>query len=282
MRVDVTTTTGTSCQNASSVVTFACPTGTIQLFNGTTPLNDFPSAQNANVTNTARLNDRGFAEDQPIQLTPGAYMLKATYTADANSSFNSSATSNTVAVTVTQATTTTTLAPPSPASIASGGSVTLTATVGTNSNGTGPTGSVQFKNGGSNLQAAVNCVPTSGASSGHASCTATLTTALSEFVPIARPRTRSRPQLPVVPLGIVSLLLIAFLAMQRRLSMGRRLGYAAAGLVLFACVAAGIAGCSGSGRGGGGGSPRSITATYSGDANYMGSTTASAVTVTIQ
>jgi hypothetical protein len=112
-----------------------------------------------------------------------------------------------------------------------------------------------------------------------------LTTALSEFIPLAKPR--ARPQLPTLPLGIVSVLLIVFLAMQRRLS-SRRIGYAAAGLVLFACVAAGIAGCSGthSGSNGGGGSGSgphtdSITAVYSGDANYTGSTSA-ATTVTVQ
>jgi hypothetical protein len=85
----------------------------------------------------------------------------------------------------------------------------------------------------------------------------------------------------VLPLGIVSVLLIAFLAMQRRLSVGKRVGYAAAGLILFACIAAGIAGCSGSGGGGGGSHTDSITAVYSGDANYTGSTS-SATPVTIQ
>jgi hypothetical protein len=92
-----------------------------------------------------------------------------------------------------------------------------------------------------------------------------------------------------VPVGIVSVLLIVLLAMQRRLSMGKRIGYAAAGLVLFACVAAGIAGCSGTssgsnGSGGGSGSgphTDSITAVYSGDTNYTGSTSA-ATTVTVQ
>jgi len=285
MRVDVTNTSGTSCQNASTgAIAFVCPTGTIQLFNGTTPLNDFPMAQTPNATSMARLNDRGFSEDQLIQLSPGSYNLNATYTADATSSFNSSTSSNTVAVTIAQATTTTAVTA-SPTSIASGGSDTLTATVSTTSNGAGPTGTVQFKNGSSNLGSAVTCVPTSGAASttGNASCTATLSTALSELVPFAKPRTR--PQVPVLPLGIVSVLLIALLAMQRRLSIGKRLGYALAGLILFAGVAAGVAGCSGSGGGGGGGGggshTDSITAVYGGDTNYTGSTS-SAVPVTVQ
>jgi hypothetical protein len=74
-----------------------------------------------------------------------------------------------------------------------------------------------------------------------------------------------------------------FLAMQRRLSMGRRVGYAAAGLILLACMVVGIAGCGGgSSSGGGGGSHTdSITAVYSGDTNYTGSTS-SAAPVTIQ
>jgi hypothetical protein len=284
MRVDVTNTSGTSCQNASTgAIAFVCPTGTIQLFNGTTPLNDFPMAQTPNATSMARLNDRGFSEDQLIQLSPGSYNLNATYTADATSSFNSSTGSNTVAVTIAQATTTTAVTA-SPTSIASGGSVTVTATVNTTSNGAGPTGTVQFKNGTSNVGSAVTCVPTSATASttGNASCTATLTTALSELVPFAKPRTR--PQVPVLPLGIVSVLLIALLAMQRRLSFGKRLGYALAGLILFAGVAAGVAGCSGSGGGGGGGGGShtdSITAVYGGDANYTGSTS-SAVPVTVQ
>src|SRR6266436_607942 len=279
LRIDVTNPSGTPCQNATTaVVAFVCPTGTIQLFNGTTALNDFPMAQTPNATNVARLNDRGFAEDQLIQLTPGSYNLNATYTADANSSFNSSATSNTVAVVVTQATTTTQVTS-NVARVVSVGSVTLTATVSTPSNGEPPCGSgvtnpgtVQFKNGSTTISGTVNYSGTSGmqSSSGQASCTARLTTSLSEFVPLAKPRTR--PQVPVLPLGIVSVLLIAFLAMQRRLSIGKRVGYAAAGLILFACIAAGIAGCSGSGGGGGGSHTDSITAVYSGDANYTGST----------
>jgi len=386
LRVDVTNTSGTPCQNAARVVTFVCPTGSIQLFqNPGVPLNDFPSAQNPNATNVARLNDRGFAEDQPIQLTPGSYSISATYTADSNSSFNSSSNSNTLGVTITKATTTTgvvssatSVAPggsvtltatvnttsngagptgtvqfmngtsalgsaaactPTAASstapalctatltttlstagtnsitavysgdtnyatstsgaisitvtglattttvtssattIVSGGSVTLTAKVNTTSSGAGPTGTVQFKNGSSNLGSAVMCTPTAGTSTTTALCTATLTTALSEFVPLSKPR--SQPQVPVLPLGLVSLLLIVFLAMQRRLSVGKRVGYAAAGLILFACFAAGIAGCSSSGGGGGGSHTDSITAVYSGDANYVGSTS-SATPITIQ
>ena len=286
LRVDVTNTSGTPCQNAATaVVSFVCPTGTIQLLNGTAPLNDFPVAQNANATSVARLNDRGFAEDQPIQLTPGSYQLNATYTADAASSFNSSSSSNMLSVTITQATTTT-IVTSSPASIAAGGSATLTATVNTTSNGAGPTGTVQFRNGSSSLGSAVTCTPTSGtaSSTGSAFCTATLATTLSHLVPMPQ----ARPWNWVTPLlGAALLAFVLLILAQRAAPLQRkwaRLGYAAAGLLLFAWLAAGIAGCSGSksGGGGGGGHTDSITAVYSGDANYSGSTTSAAAPVTVQ
>jgi subtilase family serine protease len=285
LRVDVTNTSGTPCQNAATaVVSFVCPTGTIQLLNGTTPLNDFPVAQNANATSIARLNDRGFAEDQLIQLTPNSYKLNATYTADATSSFNSSSSSNTLAVTITQATTTTTVTP-SPSSIAAGGSVTLTATVNTTSNGAGPTGTVQFKSGSSNLGSAVACTGTAGtaSSTGNALCTATLTTALSLVVPMPQ----ARPRIWMTPLWVASWLALVLLMLAQRAAPLQRkwsgLGYAAGGLLLFVWLAAGIAGCSGSKSGGGGGGSHtdSITAVYTGDANYSGSTSAAA-SVTVQ
>ena len=290
LRIDVeslpTTSSAQMCQNLSNTtsfvapLTFICPTGAVALTDNGSALKDFPNAQNPNVTGTANLNERGFAEDQLIQLPVGSHSIAASYPGD--TSYNASS-SNSLSVTITQATTSIAVTP-SPTSIVSGGSVTLTATVSTPSNGEPPCGSgvagtVQFKNGGTAISGTVNYGGTSGivSSSGQAFCTATLTTSLSEFVPLAKPRTR--PQVPVLPLGIVSVLLIAFLAMQRRLSIGKRVGYAAAGLILFACLAAGIAGCSGSG--GGGSRTDSITAVYSGDANYSGSTSPAA-TVTIQ
>src|SRR6266851_92841 len=284
LRVDVKNAGGQTCENLPSTTffpttAFVCPTGTVALKDNGLVLLDFPSAQNANASNIANLTDRGFAEEQPIQLPPGSHSIAASYSGDP--SYNASS-SNTLSVTITKATTTAAVTS-NVTTITSGGSVTLTATISTNSNGAGPTGTVQFKNGASNLGTAATCTPTSGtvSTSGKALCRATLTTALSEFVPLAKPRTR--PQVPVLPLGIVSVLLIAFLAMQRRLSIGKRLGYAAASFVLFACVAAGIAGCSGSRGGGGGGGSHtdSITAVYSGDANYTGSTSP-ATPVTIQ
>jgi hypothetical protein len=290
LRVDVTNSSGTPCENATTgAVSFVCPTGSVQLLSNGSPLNDFPSAQNANVTSVANLNDRGFAEDQPIQLAPGTYSITASYTANANSSYNSSSTSNTLSVTVGKATTTATLAS-NVASVVSGGSVTLTALITARSNGEPPCGSgvanpgtVQFKNGSAAISGTVSYTGTSGAQIGQASCTATLTTTLSQLVPLGQPRPKLR--IPGVPLWIAAWLAILFLALARRSwpQFGKRLGYAAAGLVFFACLAAGFAGCSGSSSGssGGGTHADSITAVYSGDANYAGSTSPAA-TVTVQ
>jgi len=295
IRIDVellpTTGSAQMCQNLSNTtsfiapLSFLCPTGAVTLTDNGSALKDFPNAQNPNAANVANLNERGFAEDQLIELPVGSHSIAASYPGD--NSYNTS-TSNSLSVTITQATTSIAVTP-SPTRIASGGNVTLTATVSTPSNGEPPCGSgvagtVQFKNGSTVIGGTVTYAGTSGilTSSGQASCTATLTASLSEFVPLAKPR--RRPQVPMLPLGIVSVLLVAFLAMQRRLSIGKRLGYAAAGLILFAGIAAGIAGCSGSSSGGGGGGGShtdSITAVYSGDANYVGSTS-SAAPVTIQ
>jgi hypothetical protein len=282
LRVDVTNSTGTPCENASTgVVSFVCPTGTIQLLSNGSPLNDFPNAQNANSTNVAKLNDRGFAEDQPIQLAASStpYAITATYTADANSSYNSNASSNTLSVTITRAATTIAVTP-SPTSIVSGGNVTLTANVTTTSNGAVPTGTVQFLNGSTALGAAVTCSAVSVTASAGASCVATLTTTLSA---LGIPDTTS-PWRPKLPPGMFWLLgccaALYGLFLWRMQAAGRR-GYAYAGLVVFALAAAGIAGC-----GGGGGSSKTpqtktvtITAKFAGDTNYTASSGTTIVTI---
>src|SRR5262249_17249359 len=159
-------------QNSSGVTVFVCPSGTIALKDNGSALTDFPNAQNANASSSAKLNDRGFAEDRPIQLNVGAHAITAAYTADAASSYNSNSASNTLSVTITQATTSVALMP-SVTSVVSGGSITLTAAVNSQSNSVqGPTGTVQFKNGSTNLGMAVTCTPAGATSSAGASCTA--------------------------------------------------------------------------------------------------------------
>jgi subtilase family serine protease len=279
LRVDVENASGTPCQNLNTgAVNFVCPTGTISLLDAGSALKDFPNAQTANATNVANLNDRGFIEDQPIQLGVGAHPITATYSAAAGSSYTSQAGSNTLSVTITQATTTTGVTS-SISSITSGGSVTLTAVVSSSSNSTqGPTGTVQFMNGSSNLgAAAATCTPAGATSSAGASCTATITTAISSLPPgiiDIRPRTTPFVILAwlAAVLAMLSLVLAAKLA-------ARRKQYAYAGLAFFLMAAAAIAGCGGGSSSSGGGSSRSVSAKYSGDTNYAGSTGSTTITV---
>jgi Pro-kumamolisin, activation domain/Bacterial Ig-like domain (group 3) len=284
LRVDVAGTSSGLCTDSSGNRVRTCPTGTVNLFDGTSALNDFPNAQNPNASSTSRLNDRGFTEDQPIQLNVGAHAIKATYTADATSSYNSQTSSNSLSVTITQATTTTAVTS-SASSITSGGGVTLTATVSSNSNSAqGPTGTVQFLNGSSNLGAAATCTPagattnSSGTLVGGASCTATLTTTLSSLPPgFIDYSPRGTPF--VLLAWLVAVLAMFSFLMAVKLA-ARRKQYAYAGLAFFLMAAAALAGCSGtSSSSSGGGSSRTISAKYSGDSNYAGSTGSTAITV---
>jgi hypothetical protein len=278
LRVDVGNSSGTTCQNlGTGAISFVCPTGTVNLSDGGNALNDFPNAQTPNASSSTTLNDRGFAEDQPIQLNAGTHTITAAYTAAANSSYNSNSSSNTLSVTITQATTTTSVTS-NPTSLASGGSVTLTALVSSSSNSSaGPSGTVQFASGSANLGAAATCTPAAATSNAGATCTATLTTALSALPPgFFAPQPRTTPFVLLAWLA-VALALASYLAAMKLAARPRR--YAYAGLAFF-LMAAALAGCSGgSSGGGGGGSSRSISAKYSGDTNYTGSTGSTTVTI---
>ncbi len=274
LRVDVTNNTGTPCQNLSTgAIGYVCPTGQISLFNnGSTPLNDFPNAQTPGATNKAYLNDRGFAEDQPIQLAPGTYSITATYPGD--SSYNGPTTSNALSVTVTKAATTTGVTS-SLTTITSGTSVTLTAVISTQSNGVGPTGSVSFTNGTTSLGTGT-CTPAAATSSTGASCTATLTAAVSALYPVPQ----NQPRAPLLPFVLFALALVIFLGLVRWMPQHRRRAYAYAGLVAFALLATVIVGCGGGGGGGGGGGKTvTINAAYPGDTNYSSSTGSTSIHV---
>jgi hypothetical protein len=93
--------------------------------------------------------------------------------------------------------------------------------------------------------------------------------------------------MPAVPLAIVALCAALYLAGMRWMPEQRRRAYAYAGLIAFALLAAGIAGCGGSSNtsGGGGGSgsgpgTRTINAVYSGDTNYAASNGSISITIT--
>jgi photosystem II stability/assembly factor-like uncharacterized protein len=176
---------------------------------------------------------------------------------------------------------TTTAVTSSSTSIASGGSVTLTATVTGTGTGASPTGTVQFMNGTAALGTAQTCTAVSGASS--PTCKATLTTTLAFLTPPSVPNripgNRFQPFLPVS-----FLLLILFLMSFKRIPARYRRAYACIGFLWLAGFAVAMVGCGGGyGGGGGGGGVHydSITAVYSGDSTYAGSTSP-AITITIQ
>jgi len=252
---------------------FPCPTGTIKLFDNGNPLNDF--LQSASASNQASLNNQGFAEDQPINVSVGTHNITATYSGDKN--YAAANSTNPLTLMVTQATTTTTVMS-SLTSITRGTSVTLTATVGTTSFGVGPTGSVQFSNGGTNLGSST-CTPTAASGTTGAFCTATLTTAISVLSPPGGgPGPRGKP---VIPWFVALASAVLFALGRRWMPAGRRRAYVYAGLIAFALLAAGIAGCGGGGSGssGTGPGPRTINAVYPGDTNYKPSN--GSVTITV-
>jgi len=174
---------------------------------------------------------------------------------------------------------TTTTVTGSPTSIASGGSVTLTATVVGTGTGASPTGTVQFMNGTTALGTAQTCTAVSGATS--PTCTATLMTTLAFLAPPAGPNRMPSPRVVpwMMPASFV-LLVLLLLGLMRVPRRYRRV-YARASLLLLAGLVAGLAAGCGGGYGGGGTHYDSITAVYSGDATYAGSTS-SAITITVQ
>jgi hypothetical protein len=263
------------------------PTGTVTFSAGGTTLGGGPvqvTPTNASGLNTSSPTPAsGTATLTTSFTTAGVQNITATYTATTGGNYSSSGPSSAVTVTVNAGAQSTTMAvKASVTSIASGGSVTFTATVTGAMNSAGPTGTVQFKNGASNLGTAATCTPTAGTSTTPGTCTATLMTTLSMLIPLAPPR--ATPNWPPTLMWIVATLLLAvFLLSLRRLPRSQRRGYAWAGLLLFACIAAGIAGCGG----GSSSTPTptshtdSVTASYSGDGTYAGSTSA-AVSITVQ
>jgi microcompartment protein CcmK/EutM len=260
LRFDILNHTTSACTPlAASPVLTGCAfdaTGTVTITDNGSPLDASPF----------QVNSAGSGEDQPIQLPPGSHALSATYSGDI--SYNPVTVAVVDNVTVTKAATITTVTP-SVTSVVSGGSVTLTAKVATNSNGAGPTGTVQFNNGSSALGTAVMCTPTAATTTAAAFCTATLTTTLSFMTPPSGP---SRfPNFRYQPVFLTALLLlVAFLFFVNKVSPTYRRRFTYVSLLLLVFVLTGLAGCSGSG--GGSGRIDSITAVYSGDTNYTGST----------
>jgi len=286
---------GTSCafsypNTKPNNPTIPCPTGMVSLFDNGNPQNDFLNVGAS--TNTTSLNNVGLVEDQPINLsatisstTPGVHKLTATYAGDKNYTAVTTTNnpSNALMVTVSKATPTITVLT-SQSIISAGTSVTLTAQLATSGNGEAPcgipnAGTVQFTSNGSVLSGTVTYTATNGNSSTLASCSATLTTSISSLYPppAGKPGTPAVPLLPAL-FALLSVLLFGLGWRWMPENRRRAYAYAYAALIGIAMLTAGIAGCGG-GSSGGGGSPRTIGATYSGDANYLTATGTTTITV---
>jgi hypothetical protein len=252
----------------------AFPTGTVLLtdtFNGSTgPLDG----------GTFKLNSAGYFEDQPIQLAAGAHSIQAAYQGD--NSFNKTTPAPTISVTVTKAPTVSSVTS-SPASVAANTAFSVSVLVdsqtalNTGSSGVAPTGTVTFS----------------------------ATTVSAVFNPSRRQWPGPNRFLVGEVCAMLACMFLLFFATKKRRGM------VLLGTAMAIAIAVGV-GC-GSSSGGGGGttitlgtanlsgaldgngfaaatvtlsnaklaSTATITATYSGDANYNGSTT-SAVSVTVQ
>ena len=267
IRINVTGASGSCASNAAGAS--GCPSGNIKLTDNGSALDG------GNFT----LNSLGTTEDQSGLLGPGNHSLTASYPGgDAN--FNGSGPTAADSITITQGPTSVTLTSSS-SSIASGGTVTLTAVVNTASSGLAPTGTVQFFNGSTLLAGNVVLTPFKPNSfflQGAATLTATLTTTLSA-VPGAGPTKKTPNFLGRYPLALFALVALLCLFFLRKASANRR-RYAYVGLIFAVFMLAGMAACGGGG-GGGHAHTDSITAKYSGDTNYTGSTS-TAVMITVQ
>jgi len=262
---------------------------TVQFFSGSTPLGA-AIACTPSTAGTATTAATCSAILITSSLPQGTDSVTAQFNGDAN---YAASTSSAVSITVAGATSTTKLIT-SVTTVSSGGSVTLTASVVAGFNG-GPalTGTVQFMNGTAALGSPVPCTGTASTLNSPASCVATLTTTLSMLPPQIAPQ--DTPTTPGVPaaIGHLSLLcafatlgLIALWLTIARAPAPRRPALTFATVALFACIAT-MAACGG----GSSSTPApptpptsktaSITAVYSGDATYTGSTS-TATTITIQ
>jgi hypothetical protein len=273
---------GFNYPNTTPSTAVPCPTGTIKLYNGNvnTPQNDFPNGTQNFATNVAKLNNQGMVEDQPINLNVGSYSLFAVYSGDGN---YSPSTSNALSVQLTQVSTQTVVAS-SLGTVTSGSTVVLTATVGSNSNGDAPCGTsdggtVAFTANGTAISGTPKYTPLAPTSTAGASCTASISTTLSAMLPpVAR---NPRPTLPLWPMLLAALSVVLFALGWRWIPQNRRRAYAYAGMLAFALLVVGVAGCGG---GGGSNTPPgttsvTINANYAGNVNYTASSGSTTVLV---
>ena len=170
LRVDVTNSSGNLCFNGNTeFLSYPCPTGTVIVTPTPTDLN--PPA--GTVPGQYTLNSQGYAEDQPIQLSPGTYPFKGSYGGDI--SYNKSASINPYSITITQATTATSITSiPTTGSAGQLVSISATVTPTTQSYGAAPGGTMQLLNNGTAVGNAVEVTGTTATSSANAMAQATI------------------------------------------------------------------------------------------------------------
>ncbi len=145
LRMDVTNSSGQLCASVTTgLISYPCPTGALTVSPAPTEQSPPPGT----VAGSYTLNSQGYAEDQPIQQSPGTHNFVASYAGD-NSYAGS--TSPTLLVTITQAPTTTAFTGLS-SSIVQQPYNTLNVTVSTQSSGLAPTGKVQLLVGSTPVQ----------------------------------------------------------------------------------------------------------------------------------
>jgi subtilase family serine protease len=148
LRMDVTNSSGQLCASATTgLISYPCPTGALTV----SPAPTEENPPKGTIAGSYTLNSQGYAEDQPIQLSPGTYPFVASYAGD--NSYTAS-TSPAVPITITPAPTTTTLTGLPSSSV--GGYVYFLATINTYSNGVAPTGTVQILINGASFGSAAN------------------------------------------------------------------------------------------------------------------------------
>ncbi len=148
LRMDVTNVGGQLCApTPPGLISYSCPTGNLTV-------SPVPSDENpppGTIAGSYTLNSQGYAEDQPIQLSPGLYNFVASYGGD-----NSYQPSNspTLPITIAEALTNTGISG-LPGSAVAGTQISILVTLQTTSNGLAPTGTIQLMNIGAPLGSSV-------------------------------------------------------------------------------------------------------------------------------
>jgi subtilase family serine protease len=284
-------TTGTSVLIVATVVTQSSgvgPTGSIKFsVNGTAVGNAVAVVPTPGNTTTGAPAFAQASINNTFTTSGTATITAAFTTGDGN--YESSSGTGTLSVGTTGTVPTSTAVTAGSTTVSSGATDMLNATVtSSTNNGVGITGTVQFMSGTTALGSAVACTPKAGTSTTAATCTASLSPALSNAPPSFFSPSRRTPKTPPVgPLAVVTGILALLLIVSMRwtsVPARRRLAVAFACALVMVGIAAGFAGCGGgSSTTGGGGTTShvdSITAVYSGDSTYVGSTSP-AVAVTV-